>query len=240
VWGRFEGADVYLGRSLHQIRSKNPDVGRPLADGISKFGMAGVTYLRTLPPRVATLNLNRQGQACYTVLDDTVPWQERLEQVAAAMVALPEDTDLAFVQYSSAYTISWMELQVGRPPLPYVREPDIRYNRHLNSRYTPDAHGLQLLTDAHLKHANDLSDWVIDPLGGGRHLVQAKDLQPWYARGDPDPDTLAKARADFGQMILTKQTIADNPFPRTNQAVTGTRMRSPNHLRHTPQTPGTV
>jgi hypothetical protein len=219
VWGRFEGADVYLGRSLHQIRTKNPDVGRPLADGISKFGMAGVTYLRSEPPRVATLNLNRQGEACYTVLDDTVPWQDRLEQVTAAMVALPEDTDLAFVQYSRAYTISWMEFQVGRPPLPYVKEPDIRYNRHLNSRYIPDAHGLQLLTDAHLEYANDLSDWVIEPLGGGRHLVQAKDLQPWYATGDPDPDTLAKARADFGKMILTKQTIADNPFPGSSRAI---------------------
>ena len=219
VWGRFEGADVYLIRGSW-FRTKNPDVGRPLAQAVIKWGHAGVTYLRSKPPRVATLNLNRQGQACYTVLDDTVPWQDRLEQVTAAMVALPEDTDLAFVRYSCAYTISWMDLQVSRPPLPHVEEPDVRYNRHLNSRYTPDAHGLQLLTDAHLEHANDLSDWVIEPLGGGRHLVQAKDLQPWYAKVDPDPETLAQARADFGKMILTKQTIADHPFPRTNRAIT--------------------
>ena len=219
VWGRFDGADVYLGRGYGEIRTKNPDVGRPLAQAVIKWGHAGVTYLRSEPPRVATLNLNRQGQACYTVLDDTVPWQDRLEQVTAAMVALPEDTDLAFVQYTSAYAVSWMELQVVRPALPYVEEPDIRYNRHLNSRYIPDAHGLQLLTDAHLEHASDLSDWVIEPLGGGRHLVQAKDLQPWYANIDPDPQTLAKARADFGKMILTKQTIADNPFPGSSRAI---------------------
>ena len=33
--------------------------------------------------------------------------------------------------------------------------------------------------------------------------MQAKDLEPWYATIDPDPETLAKARADFGGMILT-------------------------------------
>jgi hypothetical protein len=219
VWGRFDGADVYLGRGYGEIRTKNPDVGRPMAQAVIKWGHAGLTYLRSKPPRAATLNLNRQGEACYTVLDDTLSWQDRLEQVTAAMVALPEYTDLAFVQYSRAYTISWMELQVVKPALPYVEEPDVRYNQHLNSRYTPDAHGLQLLTDAHLEHANDLSDWVIEPLGGGRHLVQAKDLQPWYANIDPDPDTLAKARADFGKMILTKQTIADNPFPGGSRAI---------------------
>jgi hypothetical protein len=49
-----------------------------------------------------------------------------------------------------------------------------------------------ILTDTHLGNANDLSDWVIEPLGGGRHLVQAKDLKPWYANIDPDPDTLRR------------------------------------------------
>jgi hypothetical protein len=213
AWGRFPGADVYLRRNIHQIRTKNPDVGRPLADGISRFGMAGVTYLRSEPRRITSMYLYAQGQACYEVTDDTVSWQDRLDQVGSAMVAFPEDTDLAFVQYSNAYTTSWSTLQVSRPPLPYVEEHHIRYNRHLNSQYTPDARGLQILTDTHLGHATDLSDWVIEPLGGGRHLVRAKDLEPWYANVDPDPETLMKARADFGKMILTPQTVADNPPP---------------------------
>lgn len=56
-----------------------------------------------------------------------------------------------------------------------MEEYHIRYNKHLNAQYIPDAHGLPLLTDAHLGHANDLSDWIIEPLGEGKHLVQAKD-----------------------------------------------------------------
>ena len=211
AWGRFPGADVYLRRNIHTIRTMNPNVGRPLSDGIIESAMAGVTYMRSEPRRVTSMQLYAQGQACYEVMDDTASWQDRLNQVTVAMVAFPEDTDLAFVQYSNAYTTSWSALQTSRPPLPYVKEHQIRYNRHLNSRYTPDAHGLQILTDTHLGHANDLSDWVIEHLGGGRHLVRAKDLEPWYANIDPDPETLVKARADFGKMILTPQTVEDNP-----------------------------
>ena len=213
AWGRFDGADVYLSRNIHQIRTKNPDVARPLADGIIESGMAAVTYLRSEPRRKISMALGPQGGACYEVMDDTASWRDRLEQVTAAMVAFPEDTDLAFVQYSHVHTINWSDLATGRPALPYVLESGIRYNRHLNSKYIPDAHGLQILTDTHLGNPNDLSDWIIEPLGGGRHLVQAKDLEPWYANIDPDPETLAKARADFGKMILTPQTIADNPPP---------------------------
>lgn len=44
-----------------------------------------------------------------------------------------------------------------------MEEYHIRYNKHLNAQYIPDAHGLPLLTDAHLGHANDLSDWIIEP-----------------------------------------------------------------------------
>ena len=209
AWGRFPGADVYLLRNIHRIRTRNPDVGRALADGVSRFGLANVTYLRSQPRRRVSMSLGAQGSAFYQVRDDPASWQDRLEQVTAAMVAFPEETDLAFLGYS--YTINWSDLAMARPPLPYVDARLIHYYRHLMSQYTPDAHGLQILTDSHLKHANDLSDWVIDPLGGGRHLVAAKNPERWYANPDPDPETLLKARADFGKMILTPETVENNP-----------------------------
>jgi hypothetical protein len=158
------------------------------------------------------MSLGTLGRACYGVMDDTVSWQDRLAQVTQAMVAFPGDTDQAFIQHSHVYP-HWSDLSTGRPLLPYVDETQIHYNRHLYARYIPGAHGLQILTDAHLANANDLSDWIIEPLGGGKHLVQAKDLEPWYATVDPDPETLAKARADFGGMILTPEIIAANPPP---------------------------
>jgi len=213
AWGRFDGADVYLRRNIHEVCTKNPDISRPLADGITRFGLAGVSYLRSQPRRMTMVSLATQGQVCYELLDETLSWQARFKRVGQAMVALPDDTDLAFVQYSNAYTISWNVLQTAVPRLPYVQEYHVRYNRHLLSQYTPDAHGVQVLTDAHLQNAADLSDWLITPLSGGRHLVHAKDLEPWYAQVEPDAATLQKARADFGPMILTPETIARHPPP---------------------------
>ncbi len=43
--------------------------------------------------------------------------------------------------------------------------------------------------------------------------MQAPDLAPWYAQDAPDPDVLAKARQDFGAMILTLADIELNPPP---------------------------
>jgi hypothetical protein len=212
AWGRFPGADVYLSRGTHRIRTKL-DLGSRLAGGVIKFGMAEVIYLRWEPRRMVSMAFSVEGSGFYQVRDDTVSWQDRLEQVTAAMAAFPEDTDLAFLRYNWTPTSDWSALTTARPPLPYVEEHHIYYNKHLHSQYTPDAHGLQLLTDAHLRHANDLSDWLIEPLGGGRYLVGAQDLEPWYATLDPDPATLAKARADFGKMILTPQSVEDNPPP---------------------------
>lgn len=104
-------------------------------------------------------------------------------------------------------------MSTSQPKLPFVREEHVRYNRHLLPEYAPDAQGLQVLTDAHLEHAHDLSDWTVEPLGEGRHLVTAADLEPWYASPEPDPETLQQARGDFGGMILTPELVASNPPP---------------------------
>lgn len=50
-------------------------------------------------------------------------------------------------------------------------------------------------------------------VGHGRHLVEAPVLEPWYRQPLPDPDTVARARHDFGDMILTQEVIDANPAP---------------------------
>jgi len=78
--------------------------------------------------------------------------------------------------------------------------------------YVPDARGIQVLTGTHLALAHDLSGWIVEPLGSDRYLVQAKDLHAWFPAEDDQPiwygwavddHTLDKARADFGNLILT-------------------------------------
>jgi len=86
-------------------------------------------------------------------------------------------------------------------------------SRPLMSSFVPDVNGIQVLTDAHLARANDLSAWSITSLNAGRHLVEAKDLAAWYANPEPDPRLLEQARADFGNMILTPEAIVEhNPW----------------------------
>jgi hypothetical protein len=214
AWGRFDGAQVYLRRDIHTMRGTDPNVATPLAAGISRYALAGVSYLRSARPcRFVSANFAPHGHACYGESDQGRDREDRLQHVLAAMLAFPAQTDLAFVRYSGPYTASWSSIGSYGQRLPYVRYSKITANRHLYQRDTPDAHGIQILTDQHLANAHDLSDWIIEPLGDGRHLVQAADLTPWYAHPDIHPDTLAKARADFGPMILTPETIAANPPP---------------------------
>lgn len=68
--------------------------------------------------------------------------------------------------------------------------------------------GIQILTGHHLDSSNDLSAWRTIRLDDSHMLVEARDLEPWYAtRRRPhehlDPQLMAQARDDFGAMILT-------------------------------------
>jgi len=67
------------------------------------------------------------------------------------------------------------------------------------------------------KHRRGIGDllrrWTITDFGHGRHLVEAPDLESWYRQPLPDPDTVARARHDFGDMILTQEVIDASPAP---------------------------
>jgi hypothetical protein len=61
----------------------------------------------------------------------------------------------------------------------------LRQVRHLLGRRVLDAYGVQVLTDEHLSRAHDLSDWLVESLGGGLHLVLARDLDAWLRPKGP-------------------------------------------------------
>ncbi len=113
-------------------------------------------------------------------------------------------------------------------------------NRHLWSSYVADPNPIQVLTDAHLDKAHDLSQrWDVTPITEGRWLVQAKDLTPWFndinelhaERGWQylDQDLLEQARYDFGDMILTQEVAAAQPW--TSLRHEPPERRRPRHRR---------
>lgn len=212
-WARFRPADVYLSRDLHQIRTRNPDVSAPLADGVIKFGMAGVIYVDTPHRALVSAMFASPSETVYQRMHPEQPSIPRVAALREILTALPEHTDVGFIKHAYFPASSWQNLSNALPPMPHIRESHLRYNPHLTTEFVPDAHGIQLLTPHHLDRARSLDDWTVTELPGDRYLVEAADLDAWYAQPEPDPEVLAAARADFGDMILTPEAVSSNPPP---------------------------
>jgi hypothetical protein len=139
-----------------------------------------------------------------------------VEEMTQALLVDPEAADVGMVKNAGAQrTSTWSDVETRRHK-PVRMVTDYKNSRHLWGRHVIDAHGINLLTDEHLAAARDLSTWKVEQVSGHRHLVSAHDLEPWYAHNAPDPQTLARARVDFGDMILSWDTILANPGPYTN------------------------
>lgn len=136
-----------------------------------------------------------------------------LEQVAAATRRLVEwAPDLVYgcvsfdVAGSSAFHGSLDTSSVRRAP-------------HLLSSYAPGAHGVQVLTGAHLARAHDLSAWTVEEVARDRFLVSARNPAVWFPEAESGAVTaprevLKQAESDFGDMLLTFDVARANPpFP---------------------------
>lgn len=102
-----------------------------------------------------------------------------------------------------------------------------RASPELWAEYVPDAHAIQVLNDQQLARAHDLSAWQVETISPGKHLVAARDLEPWFSlqadqdhidyttmtwREIPPRQIRDQARHDFGQMILPAEQLTN--FPR--------------------------
>jgi hypothetical protein len=170
---------------------------------------AGVLCYRSDARWSRHARLEPQGDLVMQEIGATNDWRARIDSMRAAIVEHARLADLGFVRTASAGARYW----AGLRELPGLHESDVRYNKQFLDRYVPDAHGIQVLTGAHLAAARDLSRWLVTDLGHDRYLVEAADLTAWFATERPDPMTVEQARADFGPMILTRETIALNPPP---------------------------
>ncbi|HET6209034.1 MAG TPA: hypothetical protein VFD94_01550 [Jatrophihabitans sp.] len=208
-WARRPGAELVLRQNLYSLAVRLPDAAPQLVRAVTTTGMAGLDFILDKDEYVLHTALSFGGDGVFQVVGSPGGWQQQVELLTGAITALPADTEQAYLRTSNRNQSSHNQLHVVQP-LSGIAESDVRYNKHLLDRYLPDAHGVQVVRTAHLDNAHDLSDWQITDLGHGRHLVRAADLAPWYAQPLPEPDTLARARADFAGALLTKQLIADH------------------------------
>jgi hypothetical protein len=140
----------------------------------------------------------------------TPDWRDQAATVTAPLLHRPEKLDYAMIRPDRALAggLGWMANNRSEP---YVDDSLWQSNRHMWSCLVPDAHGCQLVTRQHLERARDLSAWSVTEVAADRFLVQSTDLAPWWDTSTPDPDTLARARSDFGDMIMTRADIEADP-----------------------------
>lgn len=206
-WTVFPGAKGYLEYGI-SVPTVDTDLGRPFAETILRDNShAGVSHERRKPYRLRECRFQPTGQVSFLLEDPNVPWREKYEDLVSMLVWAPQRLDLAFIRYTRS-TVFWSS--PVSPDWPYIIESDFRYNRPLLAEFVPDVNGIQVLTEAHLARANDLSNWSIKSLPGGRHLVASKDIEGWYTNHEPEADLLSRARSDFGEMILTKELAEEH------------------------------
>lgn len=160
------------------------------------------------PERVRTINFDTGGFAGCLV-NDQLSLIEQVQAVSAVFGWHPELMSHAFLRrfYMSANP-QFLNKEWGPYPLSPAKWSSPR-NTHLIDRLVLDAHAIQLLTTRHLERAHNLDAWTITEVAPDRHLVTAPDLTPWLTGPTPDPDVLAQARADFGDMIATPERLEE-------------------------------
>jgi hypothetical protein len=208
-WARRPGAELMLRQNLYLLSVQLADAAPQLIRAVTETGMAGLDFIVDKDEYALHTALCFGGDGVFQVVSGPDDWPQQVDLLIDALTALPADTEQAYIRVSYRNRSSHDQIDALQP-LPGINEADVRYNKHLLGRYLPDAHGVQVVRTAHLANAHDLSDWQITDLGHGRHLVRAADLAPWYAQPLPDPDVLARARADFAGALLTRQVIADH------------------------------
>lgn len=160
---------------------------------------------------VRSVRLSRPNRASFASTSTNVPWRETVDELRNLLLEMNNE-QLAIAAISH---LDWSSLMgVVTPGSSYYDMHS--YSRHPEvwNQYSLDPCGIQILTGAHLAKANDLSAWNTTKLDHDHYLVQAHDLEPWYATpmrwNDSIPeDVLTQARADFGQIVLTHDIAAE-------------------------------
>lgn len=129
---------------------------------------------------------------------------DQVDRARSALIDLAPDLDHAFAEVRTGLSAGWSHA----PHLPATGLQSSGYlqRRAIRPHRVFDAHGLQILTAHHLERATSLTDWRTTQIGD-RYLVEARDLDAWYAEDDHDAEVLARARDDFGDMIITQAEL---------------------------------
>ncbi len=203
--------DVYVGVGNSSFKFDRPFPPHTFADLLPREPSCSITRAKRDLSAYTEAGAGPHAGVTYCLYDPTKSWQQRVDHARDALLADAPFLDVGFIRFNPAGASNWSALNRVRPAFPHVDESIISLNRLPLTRMVPDAHGIQILGAQHLERANDLSGWQVSTFDQHHYLVQAPDLEPWYSQTEPNPDVLEAARTDFGDMIMTKDSLAADP-----------------------------
>ena len=137
-------------------------------------------------------------------------WRARLSEMRQLLVEAADWSVYGLVKRkpvtfgipgSLSFTTGWVEM-------PHLRRtPPPQLLRELESRFVPDAFGMQLLSRGHAEWAPKSHPWAMTPLDHGILLVEHADLPVWYKEALPRMEVLEAARSDFRPLLLTDSLL---------------------------------
>jgi hypothetical protein len=203
-WTAKTSGDTYISvRGMSQdAAAVGAGMGIRLAQAVRARALTVMMQAQPQVAPVAQVAYTPSGYAIYQVYDPLVPVLAVFDRIRQALLIGAEQLRLGFVAPVDTWAYVWPDRDKALPPLPTVPAAALRLNNPLWRQYVPDAHALQLLTDEHLRHVADLSRWNVRQVAPGRHLVEAGNLDDWFAPGGPPDSVVRQARADFGDAII--------------------------------------
>ncbi|BBB01403.1 hypothetical protein RVR_8814 [Actinacidiphila reveromycinica] len=202
-WAAEAGGDAYVGSSGMSQLDATGEVAAHLASALHVASSGAVLYADARASRAAMAEVGSDGQAIYQTHDVSASLVVQADRARAAILAEADYADYAFVAPTPHRAYGWDARTRALPPLrEEIPAYALRMHADLWSRFVPDVHCMQLLTDEHLDRVTDLSGWTVTHVTAERTLVEAPDLAAWLGPGGPGHSVLDQARADFGQALV--------------------------------------
>jgi hypothetical protein len=202
--------ELFLRHGLTQFRIDPADAANLVAKAIA----AGPPVALTRAAQggdVARVYLGRLGHVHYELRSQSGGWAAEVSTLSTQLRAHADHAEYGLVRRIWSVAVGWNGLVDRHPPRPpSVRGSYAWFTRHLESSRVPDAYGHQLLTGEHLNHAHDLGHWRVEQVSARLYGVTAREPEAWFANEKPPSGVLDRARADFGDMILTDPEVKAN------------------------------
>lgn len=213
-WCRLAGATTIAHRGSSTFVIDHRDAARELRASPALEHMYGLWQILDAPRRARLVDFTFQAKAVLQVVDETSTAAERLPDLLAGLRVVAPYVDYAWVRRATPLIPGERDMR-GRKPTAMEDLATDRRVMPVLTEYVVDAYVAQVLTTRHLARAGSLASFEVENLGGDRHLVVARDPEPWLDTLVPTPDLVERARGELGAALLTAEIVYAQPgWPR--------------------------